>query len=481
MSRIPVFAADTHRVRAAIGDLRAVLGERLSTGESVRALHARDNSHHAARLPDAVAFPRSSEEVGEILRIAARHHVAVVPFGAGSGLEGGAIPLQGGISIDTSGLDRILEIRAGDMIARVGAGVRRLALNAALKDTGLFFPVDPGTDASLGGMAATGASGTNAVRFGTMRENVLGLTVVTADGAVVRTGSLARKSSSGYDLTHLFVGSEGTLGVITEVRLRLHPLPDTVSARARFETLAGAVDAVIDIRRAGISIGKVELLDAATIAVMNRHSPESGLPSAPTLFFEFHGRAEEIRPVADLIAEIVASHEGALIWAEGHAGQQALWNLRRDVLGWAKSERAGARAWPTDVCVPVSALADVVLATDEDIAASPVPAYIVGHVGDGNFHCVFMMRDGEEDIVHAFADRIALRAIEAGGTVSGEHGIGLGKRDYLEREHGAEAVALMRALKATLDPDNILNPGKVLPDAGAPSDSIHAIQLGHIA
>ncbi len=481
MKHAQLSAADAHRVYTAIAELRAILGARLSTGESVRGLHARDNSHHAGRLPDAVAFPETTEEVAEIVRVAARHRVAIVAFGAGSGLEGGAVPVGAGISIDTSGLNRIHDIGAGDMIARVGAGVRRLALNAALKETGLFFPVDPGADASLGGMAATGASGTNAVRFGTMRENVLGLTVVTADGKIVRTGSLARKSSSGYDLTRLFIGSEGTLGIITAVTLRLHPLPDTVSAYAQFETLAGAVEAVVDIKRAGIALGKVELLDAATIDVINRHSPESGLRSAPMLFFEFHGREEDIRPVADLIGEVVTAHRGVLSWAEGHAAQQALWNLRRDALGWAKADRAGARAWPTDVCVPVSALAGVILATREDIAASPAPAYIVGHVGDGNFHCVFMLRDGEEDAVHVFADRIALRAIEAGGTVSGEHGIGLGKRSYLEREHGTEAVALMRALKATLDPDNILNPGKVLPDADTQPYSIHAIQLGHIA
>lgn len=475
------FAADAHRADAAIADLQRILGQRLSTGDSVRGLHARDNSHHAGRLPVAVVFPETTEEVAAIVRIASRHRIAIVPFGAGSGLEGGAVPVEASISLDTSGLNVLHDIRADDMIARVGAGVRRLAFNAALKETGLFFPVDPGADASLGGMAATGASGTNAVRFGTMGENVLGLTVVTADGKIVRTGSLARKSSSGYDLTRLFVGSEGTLGIITELTLRLHPLPDTVCAHAQFDTLKGAVDAVVDIKRAGIAIGKVELLDAATVAVIDRHSPGSGLRPAPTLFFEFHGRAEEIRPVADMIGDIVAGHSGALVWAEGQAAQQALWVIRRDALGWAKSERAGARAWPTDACVPVSALAEVIPATGKDIAAAPVPAYIVGHVGDGNFHCVFMLRDGEEDIVHAFADRIALRAIAAGGTVSGEHGIGLGKRGYLEREHGPESVALMRALKATLDPDNILNPGKVLPDAGPEHHSLQAIHLGHIA
>jgi D-lactate dehydrogenase (cytochrome) len=474
-------ASDAGPLEAALADLKRVLGRRVSTGDSVRGLHARDSSHHAAHLPVAVTFPETTEEVAAIVRIASRHRIALVPFGAGSGLEGGAVPVGTSISLDTSGLNALQDIRADDMIARVGAGVRRLALNAALKETGLFFPVDPGADASLGGMAATGASGTNAVRFGTMRENVLGLTVVTADGKIVRTGSLARKSSSGYDLTRLFVGSEGTLGIITEVTLRLHPLPDTVSAHAQFDTLQDAVDAVVDIKRAGIAIGKVELLDAATVAVINRHSPGSGLRPAPTLFFEFHGRTEEIRAIADLIGHIVAVHLGSLVWADGQAAQQALWTLRREALGWAKSDRSGARAWPTDVCVPVSALAEVILATSEDIAAAPVPAYIVGHVGDGNFHCVFMLRDGEEDIVHALADRIALRAIASGGTVSGEHGIGLGKRGYLEREHGPDAVALMRALKATLDPHDILNPGKVLPDPGPELHSLHAIHLGHIA
>ena len=449
----------------ALEEIGGLLGERLSTGESVRALHARDNSHHAGVLPAAVALPRTADEVAALLSVASRYRVPVIPFGAGSGLEGGAVPVEAGISVDLSLMDLIHEIRPTDMIARVGAGVRRLALNAALKETGLFFPVDPGTDASLGGMAATGASGTNAVRFGTMRENVLGLTVVTADGQIVRTGSLARKSSSGYDLTRLFIGSEGTLGIVTDLILRLHPAPDTVSATAQFETLQGAVETVVDIKRAGIAIGKVELIDAATVAVITRRDAESSLRPAPTLFLEFHGRAAEIEPVAALIEEIADGHGGGLQWARSPAAAQALWGLRRDVLGWARAERSGARAWPTDVCVPVSALAEIVTATGRDVATCPVPAYLVGHVGDGNFHCVFMLREGEEALIQPYAERIALRAIAVGGTVSGEHGIGIGKRGYLEREHGAEAVALMRALKTTLDPHGILNPGKVLPDA----------------
>jgi D-lactate dehydrogenase (cytochrome) len=455
----------------AVATLIARFGDRALTGLSVRNLHARDESHHPASQPDIVVFPKSTEEVAEIAAIASRYCVPIVPFGAGSGLEGGTIPVEGGISLDTSKLGRILDIRPDDMIVRVEAGVRRLALNRQMRDTGLFFPVDPGADASIGGMVSTGASGTNAVRFGVMRENVLGLTVVTADGCVVKTGSLARKSSSGYDLTRLFVGSEGTLGIVTEVTLRLHPIPDAVSAVAGFHTLAGAVSAVTDIKRAGLSIGRVELLDEFLVAVINRHETLDLAP-LPTLFFEFHGNPESIAALSDVVAAIVAEHGGTpLRWARNVGEARRIWETRGVALGWAKAERPGARSWPTDVCVPLSSLADAVLETHADIRASQIPAYIVGHVGDGNFHCVFMADPDnahEQAEVHRLADRIVLRALAVGGTATGEHGVGLGKRDFLEAEHGAEAVALMRTLKAALDPLNILNPGKILPDLAGP-------------
>ncbi len=310
-------------------------------------------------------------------------------------------------------------------------------------------------------MASTGASGTNAVSFGTMRDNVLGLTVVTAAGTVIKTGSLAAKSSSGYDLTRLFVGSEGTLGIITELTLRIHPVPDAVSAHAAFETLSGAIAAVTDIKRAGIAIGRVEFLDAALMRVIADRLPEAGFAVRPTLFFEFHGHESEVAVVSEMIADIVSEHGGgALAWAKGQAETQRLWAIRRDCIDWAHALRPGTRSLSTDVCVPVSALADAIVATHADVAASGLTAYIIGHVGDGNFHCVFKMTDAEEPAVKAICETIVLRAIAAGGTASGEHGIGLGKRGYLEREHGAEAIAVMRSLKAALDPLNILNPAR---------------------
>ncbi|SCM76905.1 FAD linked oxidase domain protein [uncultured Pleomorphomonas sp.] len=454
-------------VAAAVAELKARFGARARDAEAVRRHHGTDESHHAAGLPDVVVEPETTEEVAEIVRIAGRHRVPLVPFGAGSGLEGAAIPVHGGISLDTIRLNRILEIREADMIARVEAGVRRQTLNAMLRDTGLFFPVDPGADASIGGMVGTGASGTNAVRFGVMRENVLGLTVVLADGRVIRTGSLARKSSAGYDLTRLVVGSEGTLGVVTEVTLRLHPLPDSVSAVAGFATLEGAVRAVVDIRRMGLEIGRVELLDARLVGVIGRHSAIR-LPEKPTLYFEFHGSRPQIDAVAGMVAEIVAEHGGdAIAWMRTADEARALWETRRLGLGWAGSERPGSRSWPSDVCVPVSRLAEVIVDTEADVAASHVPAYIVGHVGDGNFHCVFKLKADDPAEVAEVARlnaRIVERAIAAGGTSTGEHGVGLGKRAYLEAEHGRDAVAVMALLKKALDPDNILNPGKVLPD-----------------
>jgi D-lactate dehydrogenase (cytochrome) len=455
---------------AAITLLLQRFGERASVAGAVRDHHARDESHHAPKRPDIVVFPESTDEVAEIARIATAQRVPLVPFGAGSGLEGAVIPVRGGISVDTSGLDQILEVRADDMIARVQSGVRRLALNRHLHDTGLFFPVDPGSDASIGGMVGTGASGTNAVRFGVMRENVLGLTVVLADGRVIRTGGLARKSSAGYDLTRLFVGSEGTLGIVTEATLRLHPIPDSVTAVAGFTTLAGAVAAVVDIRRAGIAIGRVELLDEVVVAAIRRHAGLDLLP-LPTLYFDFHGTPGEMATVAQAVEEFALAHGGhPLRWLHDAAQARALWETRRFGGGWVRAERPGAVSWPTDVCVPVSRLAEVLLETRADVDAAGVTAYVVGHVGDGNFHYVFIhdpLDAAEAATVARLADRIVARALDAGGTSTGEHGVGLGKRAWLVAEHGADAVDVMRALKATLDPLGLLNPGKVFADAPA--------------
>lgn len=458
----PLRTRDTAAVVAA---LLARFGARASAAASVLDLHARDESEHRGHRPDVVVFPETTAEVAEIVRLAAGHHVPIVPFGAGSGLEGGAIPVRGGISIDTSRLDRILAVSPTDMTARVEAGVRRLALDAHLRDTGLFFPVDPGADASIGGMVGTGASGTNAVRFGVMRENVLGLTVVTAGGEIVTTGGAARKSSAGYDLTRLFVGSEGTLGIVTEVTLRLHPIPDAVSALAGFPTLDAAVAAVVDIRRAGVAIGRVELLDAPVTAVIARRV-DLGVTPRPHLWLEFHGAAHEIAAVAETVAALVAEHGGALDWRREAAASRAMWAARRDVWSWARHERPGSATWPSDVCVPVSRLAEAIAAARADADAAGITALVAGHVGDGNFHCVWLHDPAdaaEVAAVRRLSHRLIERAIAVGGTSTGEHGIGLGKRDWLEPEHGPEAVAVMRALKAALDPHGLLNPGKVLP------------------
>lgn len=449
---------------AALPALRALLGDRLSTVRAVRDHHSRDESHHGPHLPDAVAFPDSTEEVAAIARLCHAHHLPLVPFGAGTGLEGGVVPVAGGLCLNLSHLDKIVRVSPQDMDATVQAGVRRHTLNAHLRDTGLFFPVDPGADASIGGMVSTRASGTNAVRFGTMRENVLGLTVVLADGRILRTGGRARKSSAGYDLTRLFVGAEGTLGIVTEATLRLSPIPE-VSAVAvcGFPDLHRAVSAATDIIRYGIAIGRVELLDQALIGAIQRHS-DLGLEVRPTLFLEFHGQSGNI---AAQVAEIAAEQGGSRFrWATAPAERDRLWAARRDGALWARQERPGARLWPTDVCVPISALADCIAATQADVAGSPAPAYILGHVGDGNFHCAFMVDPGNEAElaeVERLSRNLAERAIAAGGTCTGEHGIGLGKRDFLTAEHGDVAVEVMRALKAALDPLCLLNPGKVLP------------------
>jgi D-lactate dehydrogenase (cytochrome) len=451
----------------AFDELRTLLGERFSTAQAVRDHHARDESHHAPAAPDAVVFPASTEEVSVVARICHAHRVPMIPFGAGSGLEGAVQAVRGGISIDLSRMDAVLSVNAADMDATVQAGVRRRALNSHLRDTGLFFPVDPGADASIGGMSATRASGTNAVRFGTMRENVMGLTVVLADGEIIKTGGRARKSSAGYDLTRLFVGSEGTLGIITEVTLRLHPIPEsTAVVVASFPSLEAAVGSVVATLQMGLPIGRVELLDEPLVAVIGRHT-NLGLPVNPTLFFEFQGSPAAIAETSGLVREITQDF-GALQfrWAEDADVREKLWDARRLALGWAKSERAGARSWPGDVCVPISALPEVLLETRRDLDTTAIPSFIVGHVGDGNFHCVFMLDPNdpaEEAAVAELNSRMVHRALKAGGTSTGEHGVGLGKRAYLEAEHGAPAVAAMRALKTTFDPYSLLNPGKILP------------------
>ena len=446
--------------------LRALLGDRLSTAPAVRDQHGRDESYHPTVPPDAVAFARSTEEVAEIVRLCAARRVPIIPFGTGTSLEGGVAALCGGVCLDLSGMDRVVRLSVEDLDVTVEAGVTRKQLNDHLRGTGLFFPIDPGADASLGGMAATRASGTNAVRYGTMRENVLGLTVVLADGRVVGTGGRARKSAAGYDLTRLFVGSEGTLGVITEVTLRLHGLPEAMSAAVcPFPDITAAVDTVIETIQFGVPVARIEFLDDVQMDAVNRYS-RLDYAVAPTLFFEFHGSERAVIEQAEQVGAIAAEHGGTTFhWATRPEDRSRLWQARHDAYYAALALRPGARGMPTDVCVPISRLAQCVAETKADIAASGLLAPIVGHVGDGNFHLVYVLDpDDAEEVAraHAAHERMVLRALEMGGTCTGEHGIGYGKLHFLEAEHGP-AVTVMRSIKRALDPHDLMNPGKVLP------------------
>ena len=449
----------------AIAELSALLETRLSTAQAVREHHGKDLTYHAGAAPDAVAFPNSTEEVAAIVRICARHKVPIVPYGTGTSLEGHIAALHGGVCIDLGGMNAVLDVNGEDMDCRVQAGVTRKALNDYLRDSGLFFPIDPGADASLGGMAATRASGTNAVRYGTMRENVLGLTVVTADGRVIRTGGRARKSSAGYDLTRLFVGSEGTLGVITELQLRLYGIPEAITAAVcSFDSLDGAVNTVIVVIQSGIPVARIELLDEVQMEAINRYS---GLdyPVLPTLFFEFHGTEAGAREQAERAGELAQEFGGGdFRWAAQQEDRSRLWQARHDAYHACKAMRPGSEAWATDVCVPISRLADCIVETRRDIDESKLIAPIVGHVGDGNFHLVYLVDPEDRDELkraEAHNERMVMRALAMGGTCTGEHGIGYGKIDFLQAEQG-EAVSLMRSVKTALDPDNIMNPGKIL-------------------
>jgi D-lactate dehydrogenase (cytochrome) len=446
--------------------LRGLLGERLSTAQAVREHHGKDASYHPVEMPDAVAFAESTEEVSAIVGLCAEHKRPVIAFGTGSSLEGQVQAARGGICIDLSAMTGILEVNEADLDCRVQAGVTRKMLNTHLRDTGLFFPIDPGADASLGGMAATSASGTNAVRYGTMRQNVMGLTVVLADGRVIRTGGRARKSSAGYDLTRLFVGSEGTLGIITEIQLRLYGIPEAISAAVcSFDTLAGAVDTVILTIQSGIPVARIELLDELQIKAINAYS-KLDYPVKPTLFFEFHGTEAWAREQAELVGEIARDYGGANFeWATRQEDRTRLWQARHDAYFANLAMKPGAKGWATDVCVPISRLAECILETRKDIDETGVLAPIVGHVGDGNFHLTFLI-DPDDPAEMAKAEgvneRMVMRALAMGGTCTGEHGVGTGKMGFLQAEHG-EALAVMRQVKQALDPDNIMNPGKILP------------------
>ncbi len=451
---------------AAITKLQPLLADRLTTNTALREHHGRDLTWHEPHSPDAVAFPQSTEEVATIVRTCAELGVAVVPFGAGTSLEGHVMALKGGICIDLSRMDQILKVNAEDLDAVVQPGVTRKRLNEYLRDTGLFFPIDPGADASIGGMTATRASGTNAVRYGTMRENVLALTVVLPNGWILRTGGRSRKSSAGYDLTRLFVGSEGTLGVITEVTVRLYGLPEAMSsAVCAFESIEGAVNTVIATIQSCIPIARIELLDEVQIEAINRYS-KLAYPLQPTLFLEFHGTAASVKEQAETVQALAEDHGGQHFqWTAHEEERKKLWQARHDAYFAALALRPGAQGWITDVCVPISRLADCIRETKADLAATSLKAPLVGHVGDGNFHLFFLVdRNRPEEIAEAerINDQLIRRALAMGGTCTGEHGIGSGKMAYLESEHGKEGVDFMRLLKRAIDPKNIMNPGKVV-------------------
>lgn len=450
---------------ALLAALRQRLGDRLSTAAAVCEQHGKDESYHTPHAPDAVAFAQSTEEVSDIVSLCAEHRTPVIAFGTGTSLEGHVAALRGGVCIDLSQMNQILRVNAEDLDATVEAGVTRKQLNEYLRDTGLFFPIDPGADASLGGMAATRASGTNAVRYGTMRENVLSLTVVLADGRVIRTARRARKSAAGYDLTRLFVGSEGTLGVITEVTVRLYGIPEAISAAVcAFPTIAAAVDTVILTIQSGVPVARIELLDEAQIDAINKYS-KLDHRIAPTLFFEFHGSTAGVAEQVDTVKAIAAEHGGDdFRWATNSEERSRLWQARHDAYYAALALRPGSKGWPTDVCVPISRLAECIAETKRDLAQSSIPSALAGHVGDGNFHLIFMIDpQSRKEIAEAsrLNDRMVSRALAMEGTCTGEHGIGYGKIDFLSAEHG-EAVSVMRSIKQALDPNDIMNPGKIV-------------------
>ena len=453
--------------QACLDALAAHFGERLSLNPSVREHHGRDESPFPAVPPDAVVFAESTEDVVAAVTACAAHQVPIIAYGSGSSLEGHLLPVQGGITLDLSRMNRVLSVQPDDLTVTVQAGVTRKQLNNEIRDTGLFFPIDPGADASFGGMAATRASGTNAVRYGTMRENILSLTVVTAQGKVIRTARRAKKSSAGYDLTRLFIGSEGTLGIITEVTVRLYPIPEAISAAVcNFPSVDAAVAAVIQTIQMGVPVARVELLDTATVRALNLYSKLS-LRETPLLLFEFHGSPSGVEEQATMVQEIAREHGGMdFEWAVHPEDRNRLWAARHNAYFATLQLRPGARASSTDVCVPISRLADCIRETNEDLAKASFPTCMVGHVGDGNFHVQMLLDpDSEAEWLEAEAlnRRLVHRALSMDGTCTGEHGVGLHKMQFMSEEHGEDALDLMRQIKRVFDPLNILNPGKVLP------------------
>lgn len=450
---------------ALIEALKSRFGDQCSTALAVRSQHGRDESSFDAPPPSAVIFAESTQDVADAVRLASDYSVPVIPFGVGSSLEGHLLAVQGGISIDVSRMNRVLSVNADDLTVTVQPGVTRKQLNEEIKSTGLFFPIDPGADASLGGMAATRASGTNAVRYGTMRENVLALEVVTASGEVIRTGTRAKKSSAGYDLTRLLVGSEGTLGVITEITLRIYPLPEAVSAAiCSFPSIEAAVRTTIEIIQLGVPIARVELIDKNSVRMVNAYS-RLGLREEPMLLMEFHGSPAGVKEQAETVQELASGHGGnAFEWASTPEERTRLWTARHNSYFAAVQSRPGCRVISTDTCVPISRLADCLLESVAEADASGIPYFLVGHVGDGNFHFGYLLdpnapeeRVTAEKLNHALVSR----ALALEGTCTGEHGVGLHKMGFLVTEAGVGAVDMMRTIKRALDPKNIMNPGKI--------------------
>jgi D-lactate dehydrogenase (cytochrome) len=445
--------------------LRAHFGDRFSTAQAVREHHGRDESPFPVTPPDAVVFAQSTEDVVAAVKACAEHRFPIIAFGSGSSLEGHLLAVQGGLTIDLSQMNQVVAVHPEDLNCTVQAGVTRKQLNEAIRDTGLFFPIDPGADASLGGMSATRASGTNAVRYGSMRENVLGLTVVTAQGTVVRTGGRTKKSSAGYDLTRLFVGSEGTLGIITEVTVKLYPVPEAMSAAVcNFPSLRDAVDTVIESIQLGVPVARSEFLDEITLRALNAHS-HTTLREAPTLFFEFHGSEASVQEQAAIVQEIARSHGGQdFEWATRPEDRNRLWSARHNAYFACLQLRPGCRAISTDTCVPISRLTESITGARAILDTASFPTALLGHVGDGNFHAVLLI-DPNDPVEVAEAERlndeIVRLAIAMDGTCTGEHGIGLHKIGYLVEEAGEEAIDLMRGIKRAFDPDGILNPGKI--------------------
>ena len=468
--------APTHSAQLAIAQrpvpeaflaaLQARFGAQCSTALAVREQHGRDESAFTTVPPPAaVVFAESTQDVADAVRLCAQYKVPVIPFGVGSSLEGHLLAVQGGISVDVSRMNKIVSINADDLTVTVQPGVTRKQLNEEIKSTGLFFPIDPGADASIGGMSATRASGTNAVRYGTMRENVLALEVVNAKGEVLRTGTRAKKSSAGYDLTRLFVGSEGTLGVMTEITLKLYPLPEAVSAAVcSFPSIEAAVRSTIAIIQMGVPIARVELIDANTVRMVNAYA-KLGLREEPMLLMEFHGSPASVQEQAQTVQEIATEHGGeSFEWATTPEERTRLWTARHNAYFAAIQSKPGCRAISTDTCVPISRLADCLLDSVAEADASGIPYFLVGHVGDGNFHFGYLIDpNNAQEFAQAEAlnHKLVSRALHLGGTCTGEHGVGLHKMDFLRNEAGDEAVTMMCTIKQALDPDNIMNPGKI--------------------